>query len=216
MHEENNITNLSHVLAKGEQQTATVNAFLKLRLKISTSIWTRMIIAGVDIWQLRERVCYSLKWKKNAQNFLKILKNEMCHFILLWYFQMSAPVSYWLQAPSVNQTYPFLSWLGQFFLHSSLVSITIRYLLKMHHRVTWSFIIRNLLSILSAFAQIQFCPVPRFLRSGLSRRYAAISAADSTTIPSDGRSKSISSTFVGVVLIAPVIIVHAVLCRHSS
>ncbi len=67
-----------------------------------------------------------------------------------------------------------------------------------------------------AFAQIRLYPVPRFLGSGLGRRYAAISAADSTTVPIVGGSKSISSTFVGVVVIASVIIVHATLCRSSS
>ncbi len=60
------------------------------------------------------------------------------------------------------------------------------------------------------------CPIPRFLGFGLSRRYAAVSAADSTVVPNVGRSKSTSNTFVGVVLIALVIIVHAALCRRSS
>ncbi len=97
-----------------------------------------------------------------------------------------------------------------------LVGILIRYLLKVHHRVTWSFIILNLLSTLSAFAQILLCPISRFLGSGYGRRYVAFSAADSIAIPSVGRSKSISSTFVGVVLIAPAIIVHATLYRSAS
>ncbi len=70
----------------------------------------------------------------------------------------------------------------------------------------WSFIIQDLLSTLSFFAQIRLCPVLRFLGSSLSRWYASISAADSTIFPSVGGSKSISSTFFGVVLIAPEII----------
>ncbi len=52
------------------------------------------------------------------------------------YLRIPAPVLYWLQAPSVNQTSPFLSWLDQFFLHSSLVGITTRHILKVHHRDT--------------------------------------------------------------------------------
>ncbi len=83
-------------------------------------------------------------------------------------------------------------------------------------RVTWSFIILNLLSTLSAFTEIRLCPIPRFLWSGLCRQYVAINAADSTNIPSVGICKNISSTFIGVVLIAPVTIVHAALCRHSN
>ncbi len=79
----------------------------------------------------------------------------------------------------------------------------------------WSFIILNLLSSLSAFAQIRLGPIPRFLRSGLGRWYDAIEAANSTAIPSVGRSKSIS-TFLEIVLIAPVIIVHASFYRHST
>ncbi len=86
----------------------------------------------------------------------------------------------------------------------------------MRLRVTWSFIIQYLLSILSAFTQIQLCPIPRFLGSGLDRRYAAISAADSTAILSVGSSKKIFSTFVVVVHVAPVIIIHAAPCRCSS
>ncbi len=66
------------------------------------------------------------------------------------------------------------------------------------------------------FAQIQLRPIPRFLGSGLERQYAAISAADSTNIPSVGRSKNISSTFVGVGPIAHAITVHVALCRCSS
>ncbi len=64
--------------------------------------------------------------------------------------------------------------------------------------------------------QLKSTPNPRFFRSGLGRRYAAISAADSATIPSVGRFKNISSTFVGVVLVASVIIIHAAFCRRSS
>ncbi len=104
--------------------------------------------------------------------------------------------------------------------HSSQVRNIVQYLLKVRRRVTWSFIwsfiILNLLPTLSAFAQIQLCPIPRFLGSGLGRWYAVVSAADSTAVPSVGRSKSISSFFVGVVLIASVIIVHADLYKRSS
>ncbi len=78
------------------------------------------------------------------------------------------------------------------------------------------FIILNLLSTLSAFAQIRLCPIPRFLGSGHDRRYVAFSAADSTTVPSVDRSKSISSTYVRIVLIVSVIIVHMSLYRSSS
>ncbi len=44
------------------------------------------------------------------------------------------------------------------------------------------FIILNILSTLSTFAQIRLCPIPRFLGSGFGRQYAAISATDSTSI----------------------------------
>ncbi len=94
--------------------------------------------------------------------------------------------------------------------------ISIQYLSKVRHRITWSLIILNLLFSLSAFAQVRLCPIPRFLESGLGRQYAAINVTDSTTVLNVGGSKSISSTFVGAVLIAPAIIMHAALCRHSS
>ncbi len=47
-------------------------------------------------------------------------------------------------------------------------------------RVIWSFSILNLLFTLSAFAQIRLCPISRFFRFGLGRRYAALSPADSS------------------------------------
>ncbi len=74
----------------------------------------------------------------------------------------------------------------------------------------------NLLSILFTFTQIRLCPISRFFGFSLGRCYAAISAADSTAVPTVSRFKNISNTFVGVVLIAPVIIIHAALCRRSS
>ncbi len=50
----------------------------------------------------------------------------------------------------------------------------------------------------------------------LGRRYAAAKAAVSTSILNSGKSKSISNTFVGVVLIASMIKTRAALCRRSS
>ncbi len=138
----------------------------------------------------------------------------MCYSILFRYLGIPPPIHYWFQAPSVNQTCPFLSWLGQFL--PPPVGITVWYLLKVRGGVTCSFIIPKLLSALSSFAQIWLCAIFRFLRSGLNRRYAAISAADSTTIPSVGKSKSNFSTFAGVVLIIPMIIEYAAFCRCSS
>ncbi len=111
---------------------------------------------------------------------------------------------------------PFSQLIGPVYPCSSPVGITIRYLPKVCHRVTWSFIILNLLSTLSAFVQIRLHSIPRLLRSGLGKWYAAISAANSTAVPNVGGFKSILSTFVGVVLIAPVIIMYAALCRCSS
>ncbi len=67
-------------------------------------------------------------------------------------------------------------------------------LLKVHRRVTRSFIILNLLSTLSAFVQIRLCPIPRFLGFGLSKWYAVISVADSSAIPNIG--KNISALFL--------------------
>ncbi len=135
----------------------------------------------------------------------------MCHYILLWYLQISALVPCWLQVPSVNQTCPFLSRLGQCFSHSSLVGTTIRYLPIMHLRITRSFIILNLLSILSAFTQIRLCLIFRFFRFVVGWQYAAISAADSIADP-----RASPAFLLGVVLITPVIIIHATLCRRSS
>ncbi len=110
---------------------------------------------------------------------------------------------------------PFSQLIGPVFSHSSLVGIAIRYLLKVRCRVTWSFIILNLLFTLSAFAHIRLCPIPRFLGCGLGRRYVAISAADTNPVPSVGRSERISSTFLGAVFIAPVIIMHATLLQFG-
>ncbi len=61
-------------------------------------------------------------------------------------------------------------------------------------RITWSFIMLNLLSILSAFAQVWLCHIRRFFRFGFDRRYAAINAADSTAVSSVGYIQ-----FVGVI-----------------
>ncbi len=80
----------------------------------------------------------------------------------------------------------------------------------------WSFIVLNLLSTLSVFAQIKLHSIPSFLESGLGSQYAVISAADSNAIPSIGKSKNFSSILVRVVLIAPVIIIRAALRRRSS
>ncbi len=116
----------------------------------------------------------------------------------------------------MNQTCPFHSRLGQSSCHSSFVDIAIRYVPNVRVRVMWSVIMLNLLFILSAFTQIRLCPIPRFFGSSHGRRYAAIIAANSTADPSVGRSKNISSIFVGIVFIAPVIIIHAALYRRSS
>ncbi len=50
----------------------------------------------------------------------------------------------------------------------------------------------------------------------LERRYAAPNAATSSAVLSGGRSKNISSNFVGILLRAPVIIMHAALYRCTS
>ncbi len=57
------------------------------------------------------------------------------------------------------RTCPFLSQFSQSLSHSFLVSITVRYLPNLRLRLTLSMLS---LSILSAFTQIQLCPVPRF------------------------------------------------------
>ncbi len=74
----------------------------------------------------------------------------------------------------------------------------------------------DLLSTFSASAQIRLSLIPWFFGSSLGRQYAIISAANSTAIPNVGRSKNTFGSFVGVVLIASVIIIHAALCRCCS
>ncbi len=80
----------------------------------------------------------------------------------------------------------------------------------------WSFNIVNLRSTFFVLIQIQMCPTLEALWFDLRRRCAAVTVADSTTVLSCGTSKTISNTFVGVILIVPVIITLAVLYRQSS
>ncbi len=55
--------------------------------------------------------------------------------------------------------------------------------------VLWSFVVWNLLPILSGFTQIRLCLISRFFGFGLVGRYAVINAEASTAIPSGGRIK---------------------------
>ncbi len=58
----------------------------------------------------QSRIASTSAWKAVAS-----CPCEMCHCSLLWYLQIPAPVSCWLQAPSVSQTCLFfLSSFGQF------------------------------------------------------------------------------------------------------
>ncbi len=123
---------------------------------------------------LKQLVIQSGLAATSAQKAVVSCPSGMCHCILLWYLQIPASVPCWLQASSVNQTCTLLSQLSQSLSHSSLVSITVQYLTNVCLRVTWSFILLNLLSILSAFAQIRLCLIPRFFGFGLGKRYAAV------------------------------------------
>ncbi len=78
---------------------------------------------GLFLKQLITQSCIAstFVWKGIAS-----CPSEMCHCILLLYLQIPAPVPCRLQAPSVNDTCPFLSQLGQSLSHSSLVGITVR------------------------------------------------------------------------------------------
>ncbi len=176
-------------------QSATSSDFFPLSPRAATASWLSkqiMVYSFTNLF-LRKPVTQAAIAPTPAWKAVASCPSKMCHCILLWCLQIPAPVPYWLQAPSVNQTSSFLSWLGQFFHHSSLVGITIRYLPKVRRRVTWSFIILNLLSTLSAFAQIDYV-LFQISRIWLRRTYAYTSFADSTIIPTVGRSKSISNT----------------------
>ncbi len=123
-------------------------------------------IASLFLKQLvtQSNIAITSAWKAVAS-----CPSEMCHCILLWYLQIPAVVPYWLQAPSVNQTCPFLSWLGQFFSHSSPVGITIRYLLKVCRRVTLSLSYWTYCPLYLLLLRSDLCPIPSFQGPVLGR-----------------------------------------------
>ncbi len=170
-------------------QFATSSDFVPLAARAATVAWlsVQIMISFTNLF-FRQLVTQSRIATTSAWKAVGSCSNEMCHCILLWYLHIPAPVSSWLQAPSVNQTCPFLSHLGQSLYHSFLVGVTVRYLPNVRLRDTWSFIMLNLLSIVSAFTQIRLSPVLSLFGFGLGRRYAAIRAADSNAVPSVGRS----------------------------
>ncbi len=112
---------------------------------------------------------------------------------------------------------PFSQQVGLFCSHFSNSGITVRYLsANMYLATMLSFNIVNLLSIFSAFNQIRLCRVFRNLWFDFGRQCAAARTAASASGPNCGRFKGIDSTFVGIVLIAPVNVTHAALCKRSN
>ncbi len=135
-------------------QSATSSNFISVTPKAATAAWPPVHIVicsftGIFLRQLvtRSSIAATFTWRAVAS-----CPSEMCYCILLWYFQIPPQSRADYKNPSAKQACSFLSWLGQFFSLFSLVGINIRYLPKVPLRVTWFFIMRNLLSTLSVFA----------------------------------------------------------------
>ncbi len=116
--------------------------FVPLAARAAAAAWLSMqiVICSFTSLFLKQLVTQSSIAATFAWKAVASCPSAMCYCILIWYSQIPATVSCWLQAPSVNQTCPFLSQLSQSLSHSSLVGIAVRYLPNMRFRVTWSFI----------------------------------------------------------------------------
>ncbi len=97
-------------------QSATSNDFVQLALRVATAtcLSKQIVVCSFTSLFLRQLVAQSSIVTTPAWKAVAFCPSETCLCILLWYLQIPASVLYWLQAPSVNQTCPFLSWLGQF------------------------------------------------------------------------------------------------------
>ncbi len=145
-------------------QSTTSSDFVPLVARAATAAWLLVQIVNCSFTSLfiRQLVTQSSIATTSAWKAVVSYPSETCHCILLWYLLLPAPVPCWLQAPSVNQICPLLSHLGQSLSHSSLIGITVQYVPNTRLRVMRSFIMLNLLSILSTFAKIRLCPISRF------------------------------------------------------
>ncbi len=164
-------------------QSAISCDFVPLAPRAATATWlsVQIVICSFTSIFLRQLVTQSSIAVTSAWKAVASCLSEMCHCSSLWYLQIPAPVRCWLQAPSVNQTCPFLSRLGhfpqlfpiQYYYLMFTKSVPQGYMLLYHTELTIHFI---------CFVQIRLCHILWFLGSGVSRRYAAISAAGSTAV----------------------------------
>ncbi len=136
--------------------SATSSDFVPLALKAATATWlsVQIVVRSSTNLFLRQLVTQSSIATTSACCSIPSQWNVSLYFALVFSNSCSSP--YWLQAPFVNHTCPFLNWLGQFCPYSSPVGITIQYLLTGRLSVMWSFIILNLLSTLSALRRSDY------------------------------------------------------------
>ncbi len=103
------------------RQFATSSDFVPLAPRATTATWlsAQIVICSFTSLFLRQRVTQSSIAATTIRKAVASCPGEMGHCILLWYLQFPNPVPCWLQTPSISQTCPFLSRLGQSFSQSS-------------------------------------------------------------------------------------------------
>ncbi len=99
-------------------QSATSSDFVSLAPRAANAFWlsVQIVVCSFNNVFLRQLVTRSSIAITSTRKAVASCTIEMCHYIWFWYLQIRAPVPYWLQAPSVNQSCRFFSLLGQFFL----------------------------------------------------------------------------------------------------
>ncbi len=86
--------------------------FVPLAPRAAAATWlsVQIVVCSFTSHFFRQLVTQSSIVATSVWKAVASCPSEMCHCILLWYLRIPATVPYWLQALSVNQTCPFLSW----------------------------------------------------------------------------------------------------------